>query len=93
MGSPKFPSYAEEDRSAEVVAILIYPLHFTGVKLIDLKKIFGINDATTKHTPGAEICTDPDIEYSSLTKAHQISMNRLIHECYLIYIFIKVAYS
>ena len=93
MVSPKFPSYAEEDSSADVVAILIYPLHLTGMKLIDMKNIFGINDATTKHTPGAEICTDPDMEYLSLTKAHRISMNRLIHQCYLICIVINVAYS
>ena len=37
---------------------------------MDLKKTFGIKDDTTKHIPGADIHNDPDMEYSSFTKAH-----------------------
>ena len=48
---------------------------------MDLKKPFGIKDATTKHIPGAEIHNDPDMEYSYLIKAHRRSMTRLVQEC------------
>ena len=33
----------------------MYPLHYAGVKLMDLKNKFGIKDATTNHIPGADI--------------------------------------
>ena len=54
-------SCTEEDNSADVGAIMMHPLHFTGVKFIDLKKKIGIKDATTKYIPGADIHDDPYI--------------------------------
>ena len=60
---------------------MMYPLHYTGVKSMDLKKTFCIKDDTTKHIHVADIHNDPDMEYSSFTKAHQRSMIRLVQEC------------
>ena len=59
--SPKYYSYTEEDNSTDVGVRMMYPLHFTGVKFIDLKKTIGIKDATTKYIPGADIHDDPYI--------------------------------
>ena len=59
----------------------MYPLHYKGVKLMDLKKTFGIKDATKKHTPGTNICNDPGMEYLSFTNTHQRSMTQLVQEC------------
>ena len=69
-----------EDNSNDVGARMVHPIHYTGMKYMEPKKTFGIKDATTKHNPGADICNDPDMEYSAFTKAHQISMNQLVQE-------------
>ena len=44
------------------------------------KKTFGIKEETIKYIPGSDIRVDPDMEYLSFTKSHQISMNRLVRE-------------
>ena len=60
----------------------MYPIHYTGVKSMDLKKKFGIKYATTKHTPGADIGNEPGMEYLSFTKVHRRSMTRVVREFY-----------
>ena len=63
MGSPKRSSYAEEYNSTVVVTIIIYPLHFTGVKLMELKKEIAIKDSTTNNIPSPDIRNDPYMLY------------------------------
>ena len=70
IGSPKHSSYSDEDIINGVGTKMMYTLHHTGVKLMDLKKIFGIKYATTNHTPCADIRNDPGMEYSPFNKAH-----------------------
>ena len=60
--SPKLSSYYEEDNSDDVGGIMMYPLHYAGVKLIELKKKFGIKDDTTKNIHGVNIHNDPDMD-------------------------------
>ena len=52
----------------------MYLIHYVGVKCMYLKNKFGIKDATTNHISGTCVRNDPDMEYFSFTKAHQISM-------------------
>ena len=43
-------------------------------------KTFLIKDSTKKHIPDADICNDPDMDYSYFTKSHRISMTQLVQE-------------
>ena len=80
-GLSKCSSYSREDNSNDDGAIIIYLIHYTGVKLMDLKKKFGIQYATTNHIPGTYIRNDPDMGYSYFTKTHWRSINRRVWEC------------
>ena len=82
--SPKRSSYSEEENNNYVGTIIIYPLYYTSVKLIYLKKTFGIKYATTNHIPGADNRNDPGMDYSSFTKAHWRSITRLVQEFFII---------
>ena len=62
MVSTNFFSYSKEDNRNAVGARMMYPLQYKGVKLMDLKKNFGIKDATTNNIPGDDIRNDPDTE-------------------------------
>ena len=77
----KNSSYSEEDNSNNVGARIMYPLHYSYVKLMDLNNIFSIKDATTNHIHSYGIYNDPDMEYSSFTKSHRRSMTQLVREC------------
>ena len=60
----------------------MYPIHYTGVNLMNLNNKFGIKDATTKHISGDDIQNDPDMDYKSFTKAHCRSMTQVVWEYY-----------
>ena len=74
MVSPKRSIYSEEDNNYDLGYRMMYPLHYTGVKLMELKKKFGIKDTKTKHIPGSDIRNELDTDYSSFTKEHWRSM-------------------
>ena len=81
MGSPKRSSYFDEANRNDFGDRMMYPLHYTGVKLIDLKNKFGMKYVTTNNTPGADISNKPDTDCSSFTKAHWRSMTPVVWEC------------
>jgi hypothetical protein len=60
---------------------MVFPLHFAGVSLMDVKKTFGIKDEATKHIPGAKLRADIELEYSSFTKAQRLNMVRVVCDC------------
>ena len=60
-GFPKFPGYSEEDNRNDVGDRMMYQLHYTGVKLMDLKKTFGIKDATNIYIHCTNIPNDTDM--------------------------------
>ena len=66
--SPRCYSYSEEDNRYDFWAMMQRPLYYTSVKFINLKNTFVIKDSRTKHIRGADICYDPDMEYSYFTK-------------------------
>ena len=71
----------EEYSISDVDNIMVHPLHFTGVKLVDVKNNFGIKDATTENIPGSDIRVEPDMDYLSFKEAHWISMTQLFCKC------------
>ena len=60
--SPKRSSYSEEYITDDFGVRMMNLLHYTGLKLTDFKKAFGIKDATTKHIPGDYIQNVHDME-------------------------------
>ena len=73
-GLPKHSSYFKDYNINDSGARIMYPLHCVGVKWMYLKNKFDIKDVTTKHIPSADIRNDPDMDYSSFTKANRRTM-------------------
>ena len=66
-------SYVEPDNDVAESKECVFPLHFAGVNLLDLRKTFGIPSNVTSHLPPASLRSSVDADLDAVLTTAQVN--------------------